>query len=160
MCQHQEQTPRTDWQEEARQQANMYPNLEEFLNHLLPENQSQFLRDFFSNAYGQSNNAQSGVQFNAQPSAPPAPENSRSDGQSNAQPSAPPAPENTQSNGQSTGQSNAQSGAQNRYDLNNNNFWSEGFYIRICNLFFLDNVGVIHKLRSLLFHNFSPPPQT
>jgi len=113
MCQHQEQTPRTDWQEEARQQANMYPNLEEFLNHLLPENQSQFLRDFFRNANGQSNNAQSGGQFNAQPSAPPAPENSRSDGQSNAQPSAPPAPENTQSNGQSTGQSNAQSGAQN-----------------------------------------------
>ena len=133
MCQHQEQTPRTDWQEEARQQANMYPNLEEFLNHLLPENQSQFLRDFFSNANGQSNNAQ--------PSAPPAPENTRSDGQSNAQTSAPPAPENTQSNGQSNGRSNAQSGAQNRYDLNNNNFWSEGFYIRICNLFFSITLG-------------------
>ena len=109
MCQHKEQTSRTDWQEEARQQENMYPNLEAFLNNLLPENQSQFLRDFFSNANGQYNNAQSGGQFNAQPSAPSAPENTQSGGQ----PSAPPAPENTQFNGQS----NSQSGAQNRYDL-------------------------------------------
>ena len=56
MCHHQENPPRTDWNEEARRQANMYPNLDEFLRRLMPENQSEFLREFFNNANVQSEN--------------------------------------------------------------------------------------------------------
>ena len=65
MCHHQENPPRTDWNEEARRQANMYPNLDEFLRRLMPENQSEFLRDFL-NANVRSEN-----EPNIRPSAPP-----------------------------------------------------------------------------------------
>lgn len=64
MCHTQQNSSRTDWNEEARRQQNMYPNLDEFLRRLMPDNQSQFLRDFLSNA------ANDGT-ANVRPSAPP-----------------------------------------------------------------------------------------
>jgi len=38
----------SNWQEHAQAQERLYPNLEQMLNNLLPENQSEFLRNFFA----------------------------------------------------------------------------------------------------------------
>jgi len=75
----QDQNSGTNWQEEARRQANMYPNLEEFLNRMMPENQSEFLREFFNapNTGSSTSNASS-------PTAPPAHENSEENGANNS----------------------------------------------------------------------------
>jgi len=37
-----------NWQEHAQAQERLYPNLEQMLNNLLSENQSEFLRNFFA----------------------------------------------------------------------------------------------------------------
>merc|ERR1712004_889318 len=50
--------------EHARRQEQLYPNLDEILDNILPQNQSQFLRDFFA---GRN-------QYEQQPSAPPSQE--------------------------------------------------------------------------------------
>merc|ERR1712213_160534 len=55
--------------EHARRQEQLYPNLDEILDNILPQNQSQFLRDFFANR-NQNDNHQ-------EPTAPPYPENHR-----------------------------------------------------------------------------------
>merc|ERR1712110_1235539 len=65
--QQQDQNSGTNWRDEARRQASMYPNLEEFLNQ--PNN----------------HNAGSGsTTSNAPPSAPPAQENSEENGANNS----------------------------------------------------------------------------
>merc|ERR1711963_266890 len=38
----------SNWQDHAQSQERMYPNLDQILENLMPENQSQFLRDFFA----------------------------------------------------------------------------------------------------------------
>lgn len=65
MCQSQFNDGResnSNWQEHARRQNQLYPNLDEILNNILPENQSEFLRQFFSENLNHGNN---------NPSAPP-----------------------------------------------------------------------------------------
>jgi len=64
-----------NWQEHAQAQEQLYPNLDQMLNNLLSENQSDFLRNFFA-----GNGDTTG------PSAPPPPPN--------ANPTAPPSEEN------------------------------------------------------------------
>lgn len=65
-----------NWQEHAQAQEQLYPNLDQMLNNLLSENQSQFLRSFFA-----------GNGDTTSPSAPPP--NPSSD---NPNPTAPPPP--------------------------------------------------------------------
>merc|ERR1712223_1916236 len=62
-----------NWQEYAQAQERLYPNLEQMLNNLLPENQTEFLRNFFA-----GNRETNG------PTAPPPPP------PPNANPTAPP----------------------------------------------------------------------
>jgi len=81
--QQQDQNSGTNWQDEARRQASMYPNLEEFLNQMMPEIQSDFLREFFNQP--NNHNAGSGsTTSNAPPTAPPAQENSEENGANNS----------------------------------------------------------------------------
>ena len=84
MCQftnQQQNQQQPSWNNEhARRQEQLYPNLDEILDNILPQNQSQFLRDFFANR-NQNDNHQ-------EPSAPPRNQND--------QPTAPPYPENHQ----------------------------------------------------------------
>merc|ERR1712004_554657 len=81
--QQQDQNSGTKWQDEARRQASMYPNLEEFLNQMMPEIQSDFLREFFNQP--NNHNAGSGsTTSNAPPTAPPAQENSEENGANNS----------------------------------------------------------------------------
>ena len=42
------QNRNNNWQEHAQTQERLYPNLEQMLNNLLSENQSEFLRNFFA----------------------------------------------------------------------------------------------------------------
>ena len=83
--QQQDQNSGTNWQDEARRQASMYPNLEEFLNRMMPDNQSDFLREFFSQPTSNSNSGSGSSTSNAPPSAPPAQENSEENGANNSQ---------------------------------------------------------------------------
>jgi len=83
--QQQDQNSGTNWQDEARRQASMYPNLEEFLNQMMPDNQSDFLREFFSQPTSNSNSGSGSSTSNAPPSAPPAQENSEQNGANNSQ---------------------------------------------------------------------------
>merc|ERR1712110_884211 len=81
--QQQDQNSGTNWRDDARRQASMYPNLEEFLNQMMPEIQSDFLREFFNQP--NNHNAGSGsTTSNAPPSAPPAQENSEENGANNS----------------------------------------------------------------------------
>ena len=82
--QQQDQNSGTNWQDEARRQASMYPNLEEFLNRMMPDNQSDFLREFFSQPTSNSNSGSGSSTSNAPPSAPPAQENSEENGANNS----------------------------------------------------------------------------
>merc|ERR1712004_455286 len=60
-----QQQDQPSWNNEhARRQEQLYPNLDEILDNILPHNQSQFLRDFFA---GRN-------QYEQQPSAPPSQE--------------------------------------------------------------------------------------
>merc|ERR1712004_857412 len=60
-----QQQDQPSWNNEhARRQEQLYPNLDEILDNILPQNQSQFLRDFFA---GRN-------QYEQQPSAPPSQE--------------------------------------------------------------------------------------
>jgi len=70
------QNRNNNWQEHAQTQERLYPNLEQMLNNLLSENQSEFLRNFFA-----------GNRDTNGPSAPPPPP-------PNANPTAPPPEEN------------------------------------------------------------------
>jgi hypothetical protein len=93
------------WQQDAQAQERLYPNLDQILNNLLPENQSQFLRNFFA-----GNDAQTG------PSAPPEP---------NQNPSAPPPPPPPQENqGNRNPQSDNQQWNQNQNQWNWQN-WNQ-----------------------------------
>jgi len=83
--QQQDQNSGTNWQDEARRQASMYPNLEEFLNRMMPDNQSDFLREFFSQPTSNSNSGSGSSTSNAPPTAPPAQENSEENGANNSQ---------------------------------------------------------------------------
>ena len=109
-----ENGPNYSWQQDAQAQERLYPNLDQILNNLLPENQSQFLRNFFD-----GNDAQTG------PSAPPEP---------NQNPSAPPPPpppqenqgnRNPQSENQQWNQYQNQSQNQNQNQWNWQN-WNHG----------------------------------
>merc|ERR1712062_916903 len=82
--QQQDQNSGTNWQDEARRQASMYPNLEEFLNRMMPDNQSDFLREFFNQPTSNSNSGSESSTSNAPPSAPPAQENSEENGANNS----------------------------------------------------------------------------
>merc|ERR1712004_624422 len=60
-----QQQDQPSWNNEhARRQEQLYPNLDEILDNILPQNRSQFLRDFFA---GRN-------QYEQQPSAPPSQE--------------------------------------------------------------------------------------
>merc|ERR1712047_237525 len=60
-----QQQDQPSWNNEhARRQEQLYPNLDEILDNILPHNQSQFLRDFFA---GRNH-------YEQQPSAPPSQE--------------------------------------------------------------------------------------
>ena len=83
--QQKDQNSGTNWQDEARRQASMYPNLEEFLNRMMPDSQSDFLREFFSQPTSNSNSGSGSSTSNAPPSAPPAQENSEENGANNSQ---------------------------------------------------------------------------
>jgi len=96
-----------NWQEHAQTQERLYPNLDQILNNLLPENQSQFLRNFFAGSDAQS-----------APSAPQEP---------NQNPSAPPPPPPTGNGNQNPGTGNGNPGTGNG---NQNNQWNQnqGFW--------------------------------
>jgi len=107
-----ENGPNNSWQQDAQAQERLYPNLDQILNNLLPENQSQFLRNFFAG----SNDAQTG------PSAPPEPN------QNPSAPPPPPPPQENQGNRNSQGENQQwnenQSQNQNQWNWQNWNQWN------------------------------------